>query len=298
MGAGGNTINRKQGLLMKKTIIVFLLMFMTGMHVHAFDLAYEAASDADYALPHDILISTDQRYLYVADNGNDRIAVLDPRRLQLIGSFAIDEVSEPHDVVFDAAGRLLVADTGNSRIVIYEINGLKAKLVGELSEAISRPEGVAVHPDGQVYATGAASDNIVAYKNGKRVAELGGFSGPHDVAVAPDGSLWIADAGNNRLVNVSADLKILKVLAGAPYHFNGPRYLDFDSAGRLYVADKYNHQIKVLSTDLALLLTLGGSHSTFGPRYFNRPEGVTISGDMVWFADTYNDRIVRYRIIE
>jgi len=268
------------------------------MHVHAFDLTYEAASDTGYAHPHDVLISSDQRYLFVADNGNDRIAVLDPQSLQFIESFAVDEVSEPHDVAFDVTGRILVADTGNSRIAIYEMDGLKAKLVGELSDSISRPEGVVAHPDGRIYATGAASGNIVAYENGKVVAELGGFSGPHDVVVSPDGSLWVADAGNDRLVNVSTDLTILKVLEGAPYHFNGPRYLDFDSAGRLYVADKYSHQIKVLAHDFTLLLTLGGSHSTFGPRYFDRPEGVTISGNTVWFADTYNDRIVRYRITE
>jgi len=38
-----------------------------------------------------------------------------------MGSFAIDEVSEPHDVVIEATGRLLVAewvaDAGNDRLV-------------------------------------------------------------------------------------------------------------------------------------------------------------------------------------
>ena len=29
---------------------------------------------------------------------------------------------------------------------------------------------------------------------------------------------------------------------------------------------------------------------------FNRPEGVEIRGSDVWFSDTYNDRIVRYRM--
>ena len=92
------------------------------------------------------------------------------------------------------------------------------------------------------------------------------------------------------------DLEIRKILKGAPYNFSGPRYLDFDDQGRLYVADKYSHQIKILAPDLSLQLVLGGKLNTLGPGYFNHPEGISIRGRQVWFADTYNDRIVRYRI--
>lgn len=264
----------------------------------AFELVYEASSDAIYAHPHDLVLSADQRFLYVADNGNNRVVVLDPASLKLLGSFGQDELSEPHDVVFDSAGQLLVADTGGSRIAIYEVEGVKSKLTGELSASIRRPEGVDAHPNGRIYATGAASDNLVAYENGGVVHQLGGFSGPHDVRAAPDGSLWIADAGNDRLVNVTQDLEIIRVLHGQPYHFNGPRYLDFDQAGRLYVADKYTNQIKVLAPDLSLLLTLGEQQRTEGSFRFNRPEGIAIKGKLVWFSDTYNNRVVRYRIVD
>jgi DNA-binding beta-propeller fold protein YncE len=264
--------------------------------LHALELVYEAASDTGYDHPHDVLISADGQLLYVADNGNDRIAVLDAHSLELLGSFGESELSEPHDVAFDQTGHLLVADTGGSRIAIYEVDGIQGKLVGELKEKISRPEGVAVHPDGRVYATGAASGNLVVYEQGKVVGEVQGFASPHDVVIAPDRTLWIADAANDRIVNVSEELQIINTLAGAPYDFHGPRYFDFDERGRLYVADKYSHQIKVLAPDLSLALVMGGKHSTFGPGYFNHPEGISIYRNQVWFADTYNDRIVRYRI--
>lgn len=278
---------------------VFCLYLCSGMGAaQAFDVVYEAASDAIYAHPHDLVLSADQRFLYVADNGNDRVAVLDPASLKLLGSFGQGDLSEPHDVVFDSAGRLLVADTGGSRIAIYEVERGNGKLIGELSASIRRPEGVDVHPNGRIYATGAASDNVVAYDDGRVVNQLGGFSGPHDVRAAPDGSLWIADAGNDRLVNVTQELEMIRVLQGEAYQFNGPRYLDFDQAGRLYVADKYTNQIKVLAPDLSLLLTLGEHQKTEGPGHFNRPEGIAIQGNRVWFSDTYNDRIVRYRMVE
>ncbi len=280
------------------TPTLFLSLFLSKL-AFALELAFVAASPQIYAEPHDLVLSPDQRYLYVADNNKHRIAVLDPTSLQLLGTFGEGEVGAPHDVVFDASGRLLVADTNNSRIAIYQVTGTQAKLVGELRGAVRRPEGVAVHPNGRVYATGASSSNIAAFENGVVVAKAGGLSSPHDIAIDRNGSLWIADAGNDRLVNMTPELKIIRIVEGASYDFNGPRYLDFDQAGRLYVADKYNHQIKVLSDDaLDVLLTLGNGRSGLGPGEFDRPEGVTIRAVDVWFSDTYNDRIVRYRIID
>lgn len=278
--------------------LVISMMYLICTQALAFDLHYVASSGQQYAHPHDIVLSADRRYLYVADNNNHRIAVLEPDSLKFIGSFGEGLLSEPHDVIFDPAGQLLVADTGNSRIAIFAVRGATARLTGELRGAISRPEGVAVHGNGRIYVTGAASDNIEVFARGVSIAVAGGLSSPHDVSVAADGSLWIADAGNDRLVNMSEDLQVLRILQGAPYHFNGPRYLDFDPAGRLFVADKYNHQIKVLAPDHFLLLTLGDGRSGLGAGKFNRPEGVTIHGEAVWFSDTYNDRIVRYRIAQ
>lgn len=279
------------------------LLLATGLALdairtaNAFEPVFEAASEPVYAQPHDIVLSPDHRYLYVADNGNDRIAVLDPESLQLLGSFGPGQLAEPHDVAFDADGQLLVADTGGNRVAIYRVDGLEASLVGELKAQISRPEGVAVHSNGRVYATGSGSANVVAYQDGAVVGHLGGFSSPHDVAVAPDGSLWIADSGHNRLVNVDADLQIIRILGGKSYSFNGPRYFDFDSAGRMYVADKYNNRIVVLAADLGPLATIGDQQPAAG-KVFDRPEGIAIHGQRAWFVDTYNDRIVRYRIAD
>ena len=264
----------------------------------AFELEFVAASPQIYAEPHDLVLSPDRHSLYVADNGNNRIAILDPISLKFIGSFGEGELDAPHDVVFNESGRLLVADTDNSRIAIYDLNSSPVKLIGEIVGGVRRPEGVEVDANDRVLATGAASGNIVVFKNNAIVAQAGGMSSPHDVVVAPNGTLWIADAGNNRLLNMTSELNLISIVKGAPYHFKGPRYLDFDREGRLYVADKYANQIKVLAPDNSLLLTLGNAKSGLGPGRFDRPEGIAINGTDVWFSDTYNNRIVRYRIVE
>ena len=202
-------------------------------------------------------------------------------------------VAAPHDVCFDSDGRLLVADTGNNRIAVLELKDLSASLVGEMSERILSPEGVAVHADGRIFATGAGSGNLVVYENGKVVAEAKGFSAPHDVEFDREGRIWIADANHNRMVQLDDKLKVVRTVSGAPFDFSGPRYLDFDGANRMFVADKYSNSIKVVTSEGKLLQVLGGGNS----RVFNRPEGVESRGSDLWFSDTYNNRIVRYRMV-
>lgn len=282
----------------KLALSVLLLCCATFVHSKELNFHFIQASSEDFSQPHDIVLSPDGKLLYVSDNGNDRIVVLDSQSLKLVSEIAKDEVAEPHDVVFDSKGQLLVADTGNSRIAIYKIEGSKAHLVGELSERIRRPEGVAVHSDGRVIATGSSSNNLVVYRHGKAVAETGGFSSPHNVEIDPSGSIWVADANNDRMVQLNDKLQVIKQLSGASYSFSGPRYMDFDSSGRMYVADKYSNAIKVIQPDGTLLQVLGTKKSGKGPGVFDRPEGVEIRGNDIWFSDTYNDRIVRYQIAE
>ena len=255
-----------------------------------------AASHERFSRPHDIVLSPDGSSLFVADNGNHRIVVLNASTLEEIFNFGQGEVAEPHDVAFDPEGRLLVADTGNSRIAIYALEGTSADLVATLAGGIRRPEGVAAHPDGRVFATGAGSGNLVVYRDGNPVGERSGFSSPHDVEFDAEGLIWVADSGNDRMVAVNEALEITTVLKGIPYAFRGPRYMDFDEAGRMFVADKYSHRILVIDRDGGVLSTLGGGKAAKGAGVFDRPEGVELRGNRAWFSDTYNDRIVLYRI--
>lgn len=273
-----------------------ILLFASLTLAEAIAVRYVTASEEIFSEPHDVVLSPDGQQLFVADNGNDRIVVLDAQTLQQISVFAQGEVSQPHDIAFDTTGRLLVADTGNSRIAIYEKSGDGWQLSGELRERIRRPEGVAVHKDGRIFATGSSSNNLVVYKNGQVVAERDGFASPHDVEFDLNGMTWVADANNDRMLELNDKLEITRTLSGPPYHFRGPRYLDVDEANRMYVADKYSNSIKVIAPGGELLQVIGGEKSGKGPNLFDRPEGVEIRGADVWFSDTYNDRIVRYRL--
>ena len=255
-----------------------------------------AASNVALNNPHDLKLSPDGKHLFVADVGNNRVAVLDAESLSLVGEFGSDHQSGTHDVDFGADGRAYVADTHNNRVTIYEMNGLRATLVGELSERVRGPEGVLGHPNGRIYVAGAWSHNVVAYDNGKIVAELTGLSAPHDLELNPDGDIWLADAGNDRMLLLTPDLVIKKELKGAPYHFDGVRYQDVLPNGTLITADKNNHQVKIIAANGELQLVLGSGRRAMGPGEFTTPEGIESRATSLWISDSGNNRIVMYRL--
>ena len=261
---------------------------------------YLAASEVDIENPHDLKLSPDGKYLFVSDVGNDRVVLLDPESLAFVAAFGADHQDGTHDVDFDAAGRVYVADTHNNRVTIYEMTydgqGIEAKLVGELTQKLRGPEGVLAHPNGRIYVAGAWSGNVVAFEDGAVVAELTGLASPHDLELAPDGRIWLADSGNDRMLLLSEDLEIEGRLAGEPYNFNGVRYQDVLPDGTLIAADKNNHQIKVIGPDGALKQVLGSGERGEGPGVFTTPEGVEIAGERLYLSDSGNDRVVVYKI--
>ena len=112
------------------------------------------------------------------------------------------------------------------------------------------------------------------------------------------GGLEYPPTTGQRIVQMDEKLEVLRILSGPPYDFNGPRYMDFDSQGRMYAADKYSNQVKIIAADGTLVQILGTKSAGKGEGVFDRPEGVEISGDRIWFADTYNNRIVLYEVRE
>ncbi len=252
--------------------------------------------------PHDAAFSPDGKLIYVTDMRNSRIRVLEAMTLKPVGNFGEGELSYPHDAEFDKRGRLLVADTGNDRIAIYEIQGAKAKLVGEL-KGLSGPEGVAVAPDGRIIVTNTRAATLSAFRDGKlertvgsHGAKDGEFSNPHDVEAAADGSVYVVDSANNRVQVFDSALRH-RASFGAALNLNAPKYLAFDG-DRIWLADEYNHRILLLDKGHRLLGVLGSGKRGRGPDAFYKPEAVLARTPHVWVIDTYNDRIVLLRVEE
>jgi hypothetical protein len=154
-------------------------------------------SEVHLSNPRGICVANDG-YIYVASPGNDSVAVLtegvQPRYQgesngplfvaegQIVG-LSGGELKSPTDVAVDAAGRVIVADTGNDLVKIYE------NLLDERRYSVE----------------------VIRGSWGRKL-----FSGPEGVTVDEQGNIIVFDTGNSKVQIYSPRAKLLATIEGRP----------------------------------------------------------------------------------
>ncbi|WP_455207259.1 NHL repeat-containing protein [Kaarinaea lacus] len=251
-----------------------------------------------FAHPHDLELDPSGRWIFVADVNHHEVKVIDANTLGVVTVIGEGELNSPHDVHFDSAGRLLVADSGNDRIVIYEMDGVNARLVGELADNMRSPEGVTSDSSGNVFVASTGSHKILKFHDDKLVKTIGGrgdgkleFVRPHDIERGSDGLIYVSDPGNRRIQVLTDSLTYRATIEGRKQPFNEPKYLALDN-GWLFVADQQNNKLRVFNEQRKEVATVNRA----GDEQLNNIEGVEAQGGRIWIADTYNDRIVLFQL--
>lgn len=282
---------------MIKAILAFMLT--AGIAVADSSAPFASFVDASEPVlsdPHDLAFGADGN-LYIADKFANRVAVMNPETLEITGSIGDGVLIGAHDVSFDPDGLLYVAATGLNAVISYDLSGSTPKSIGIL-RPFSRTEGVLAHSNGRLYVMASGTGQLVSILGNNVVTLIGGLTGAHDVAEAPDGTIWVADNQNRRLVQFSQDLEQLGTLEGPHFGFAGPRYLDIDEDGIIYVADQDAHRVfKIDPKANEIMGTIGSGTPGKGPNLLDDPEGVAIRGSEYFFADSDNNRIVKYVVV-
>ncbi|HEX7124285.1 MAG TPA: NHL repeat-containing protein, partial [Thermodesulfobacteriota bacterium] len=205
-------------------------------------------------------------------------------------------------------GTLLVADTGNHRIVRLAPDGRIVATYGGPGKdpgEFERPSAVAAAPDGTFLVADTGNHRVQRLDPaGRPLSTMGRLgSGPGDlvepagIAVAPDGRIAVADTGNHRIVLLAPDGEPLAVVGRPGRGADGllrPTGLAYAPDGALWIADTGNHRL--VRTDGERFLARIGKLGR-GPGELQEPSGLAVApnGDLL-VADTANDRIQRLRV--
>ncbi|MDO9410485.1 hypothetical protein [Patulibacter sp.] len=217
--------------------------------------------------------------LYVPDNQNHRLLVLDATSLARIGSagtFGSDpgEFKFPYDVAVDARNQAYVGDNINGRVNVFAADALN--FVGTFG--------------GTGYRVGRFS--IV-----RAVA-----TNPAD----PAGGVWVADTANNRIQRLSSTGVVTGAwgIAGrGPGYFTRARGVAYRADGQIAVADTFAHRAAVMAADGTYIGMFGRISKLNGfaapgrdtANQLTLPSGLAYdTSGALWVADTFNNRLVRY----
>jgi len=211
-----------------------------------------------------------QGNIYVADTWNGRIQVFDAQGkfLRKWGAFAVAQgdagdpnaLFGPRGLTIDLDGNLVVADTGNKRIVRY------------------RPSGESIDQVG--------GGGVIA----------GRFEEPTDVSVDPtDGSLLVADAWNGRVQRFGSDLQFQSEFAVPGWLgrdiFQKP-YLAVAADGVIYTTDPATSQVVAFERDGKVKLAFGGTGAALNQMGVPNGIAVDLAGSSLLVADASNNRVL------
>jgi streptogramin lyase len=103
------------------------------------------------------------------------------------------DVNAPHALAFTPDGQLVVADSGNDRILrVDPITGTAASFVSDLRT----PLGLALAPDGSLVVAEYAAGTVLRVDTSGQTTQLAaGFEQPYALAVAADGTIYVIEAG-------------------------------------------------------------------------------------------------------
>lgn len=230
------------------------------------------------------------------------------------GSYGINywQFTSPKQISYDKAyNRLLIADTGNSRIQVF--NASTGAWISNFGYGVfSNPMGVCCDSYGNIYIADTGNNRIMkcnAYGItvttwGSAGTGDGQFNMPTYIACDSQNNVYVVDRNNCRVQKFSSSGSFL-----GKWGTNGgvassntldnwgtgegdlflPVGIACDSNNRIYVTDSSNNRVQVYSSNGEYLETFG--HFSGSDDGFFSPQGIACYGNKVYVTDALLNRI-------
>ncbi|MHB8741824.1 MAG: NHL repeat-containing protein [Sulfuricaulis sp.] len=179
------------------------------------------------------------KYLYITEGTPDgRVIEFD---LLTKKQRVLTTLHSPAGIDIFPNGDLLVSEnTLSGRLLRVRRTG--DKNVDVIFSGLSRPQGVAVNPDGTVIFAETDTGRVLSYKDGVVNVVVDDLDEPDQVEIAPDGALWITeDVHNGRLMRLKNGA-LETVLSG----LYSPQGIAFGAGGTVWLAEHGRQRILVI----------------------------------------------------
>jgi uncharacterized protein (TIGR03663 family) len=232
----------------------------------------ENVPPGSFCEPWAVALSPDGKMLYVADTWNHRIQKLktDGTPIKAWGTPNYDPVSSdpnglwgPRGIAVDSQGHILVADTGNKRIIMYDADG---DFISQLG----------------------ANDGSQ-------------FDEPVGLVLDNQNNLYVADTWNQRIQVFAPEADGTKYLHLLQWDISGwssqsldnKPYLAIDSKGHLYATDPDSFRVLEFTSTGEFVRAWGEFGTT--SESFALPSGIAADDQgRIWVSDATNNRLMRF----
>ena len=190
---------------------------------------------------------------------------------------------KPYGVHSDSEGRVYVADTGISGLVVFDLNEKKMVYWGTSGPgALKKPTGVTTDQEGNVYVSDVLDHRVVKFdRSGKFVTAFGGT----ETLISPVGlefndktnKLYVVDSKKHQIIVFAPDGEVDSTIGqrgSADGEFNFPTNIAMDENGQLYVADTMNFRVQIFDKDSNHIKTFGKIGD--GRGQFSRVKGIGV----------------------
>jgi len=207
--------------------------------------------------------------VYVSDTWNDRIQkfTADGIFIAMWGHGIAQDPNDllgfygPRGIVVDTLGNVLVTDTGNNRVVIFNANGQPLSQFGTTGVAagqFAEPVGMALDPNGRLYVVDTWNQRVEVFISdgaGSYVFttswEVSGWettsvNNKPFIAIDQQGNVLITDPDGYRVIEFSSNGDILRYwgnIGNDNGSFNLPTGIVVDKNGGVWVVDSNNHRL-------------------------------------------------------
>ncbi len=175
------------------------------------------------------------------------------------------ELLSPHGIAADPEGLVLVADTGNGRIVILRREGQRLRQTGLLGTGHEEPWDIALDGSGKIYVTDRSGGRMLIYESlADSVPEVMELEMPRGVA-ATGSDRWTSSHGNFQVAVTEDGARLVRITDGEivssvePSDCGGSvfNYVEIDYFGNIWVTDSISCEIHKFTSDLEYLDSWG-----------------------------------------